>query len=418
MIPNQNPQLTERLALIWKQSVERLTEQAAAKASFGYVDLTKLPVQVDALKLIEEKKARAIKVAAFERKGNLIAVAALDPQSPTTKEVVLDLKKQGFASRVFLVSPASLTYAWTFYQYAPKIIVHDQSRVDIKSERVSELEKELVSIAQVEDALRKMLPTNPNPGSVLEVMLAGAFVSRASDVHFEPGEKSVRLRYRIDGALRDIFTNLPRDLYQLLLSRVKILSNLRLNVSNVAQDGRFTIGLGDIEIELRVSAIPSEFGETIVLRVLDPRVIALTMADLGMRSDDLAIAERQLKSPNGMILNTGPTGSGKTTTLYAFLQKLLTPELKIITIEDPIEYHLAGIEQTQVDAKSGYTFSNGLQAIMRQDPDAILVGEIRDKDTAGIAIQAALTGHLVFSTLHTNSAAGVIPRLLDLGAPQ
>jgi type II secretory ATPase GspE/PulE/Tfp pilus assembly ATPase PilB-like protein len=197
-----------------------------------------------------------------------------------------------------------------------------------------------------------------------------------------------------------------------------LLASLRLNITNVAQDGRFTVGLGGVQIELRISVIPSEFGETIVMRILDPRVIQLKMADLGMRPDDLAIVEDQLKAPNGMILNTGPTGSGKTTTLYAFLRSVASPEIKIITIEDPIEYHLTGIEQTQVDLRSGYTFSNGLQAMMRQDPDVILVGEIRDKDTAEIAIQAALTGHLVFSTLHTNSAAGVIPRLLDLGAPQ
>ena len=188
-----------------------------------------------------------------------------------------------------------------------------------------------------------------------------------------------------------------------------------MNVRDEAQDGRFTIGLGGKEIEMRVAVAPSEFGEVIVMRVLDPDAINLSLKDLGFRKDDLEIIEAELKRPNGLILNTGPTGSGKTTTLYAFLKHKNSPEIKIITIEDPIEYHLVGIEQTQVDPEANYTFVNGLKSIMRQDPDVILIGEVRDKETAEIAIQAALTGHLVFSTVHANQAAGAIPRLIDLG---
>jgi type IV pilus assembly protein PilB len=204
----------------------------------------------------------------------------------------------------------------------------------------------------------------------------------------------------------------------MILLRIKLLCNLRLNISTISQDGAFSVKLGNLEIELRVAIAPSEFGEAIVMRVLDPRSIEITMAQLGFRDDDLAIVQESLRAPNGMILNTGPTGSGKTTTLYAFLRTLATPDIKVITIEDPIEYHLAGIEQTQTNEKQGYTFANGLRSMMRQDPDIILVGEIRDKETADIALQAALTGHLVFSTLHTNSSSGVIPRLIDLGAQQ
>ena len=180
------------------------------------------------------------------------------------------------------------------------------------------------------------------------------------------------------------------------MSRIKLLSNLKLNIRDEAQDGRYTIGLGKKEIEIRVAVAPSEFGEVVVMRILDPDAINLNLQDLGFRKDDLDIVEAELKRPNGMILNTGPTGSGKTTTLYAFLKRASAPEIKIITIEDPIEYHLAGIEQTQVDPEANYTFVNGLRSIMRQDPDMILIGEIRDKETAEIAIQAALTGHLVF----------------------
>jgi type II secretory ATPase GspE/PulE/Tfp pilus assembly ATPase PilB-like protein len=194
-----------------------------------------------------------------------------------------------------------------------------------------------------------------------------------------------------------------------------LLSNLKLNVRDEPQDGRFTINLANKDVEVRVAIAPSEFGEVVVMRLLDPDAINLTLQDLGLRDDDLEIAKEQLDRPHGMVLNTGPTGSGKTTTLYAFLRHKNTPDMKIITIEDPIEYHLEGIEQTQVDEEAGYTFGSGLRSLMRQDPDVILVGEIRDKETAEIAVQAALTGHLVLSTVHANEAAAAIPRLLDLG---
>ena len=194
-----------------------------------------------------------------------------------------------------------------------------------------------------------------------------------------------------------------------------MLCHVRLNVTNEPQDGRFAIAVAGKEVEFRVSFIPSQFGETIVMRALDPANLKTKLEDIGFRADDLEIIKTELKRPNGMILNTGPTGSGKTTTLYAFLLTVRTPEIKIITIEDPIEYELSGIEQTQVDQAGHYTFADGLRSIMRQDPDVILVGEVRDKDTAEIALQAALTGHLVFSTVHANSAAGAVPRLVDLG---
>ncbi len=197
---------------------------------------------------------------------------------------------------------------------------------------------------------------------------------------------------------------------------MKLVSGLKINVSDAAQDGRFTTTLKQEDIEVRTSVIPSEYGETVVMRVLDPKTISLSLTDLGLRPDDREIIDRELKRPNGTILVTGPTGSGKTTSLYAFLKAVKSSELKIITIEDPIEYHLDGIEQTQVDPGSGYTFSTGLRSILRQDPDIILVGEIRDLETAEIGMHAALTGHLVFSTLHTNDAAGAVPRLVDLGA--
>ncbi len=247
------------------------------------------------------------------------------------------------------------------------------------------------------------------------IMLAGIILS-ASDIHFEPEEKSVRLRIRLDGMLHDV-SDIPNEIYHSLLSRIKLLASLKLNVHDKPQDGSFTINMGETmpEIEIRTSSLPASFGESIVMRILNPESLK-SIEELGLRQDLLKIFKNEIAKPNGMIIVTGPTGSGKTTTLYAFLKYLLKPEIKIITIEDPIEYRLKGVSQTQVDQKKGYDFASGLRSIVRQDPDVILVGEIRDLETAKISLQAALTGHLVFSTLHTNDAAGTIPRLTSLGA--
>ena len=253
-----------------------------------------------------------------------------------------------------------------------------------------------------------------------EVILGGAINLEASDIHIEPREKETKIRIRIDGILQDA-TKFEREISEGLLNRVKLLSGIKLNITDRPQDGRFSIAMepsttiGGGPIEVRASTLPSEYGETLVLRILNPKTL-IKLEALGLRKDLLETFEREIKKPNGMIIVTGPTGSGKTTTLYAFLKRVQKPEIKIITIEDPIEYHLEGISQTQVDPKKGYDFASGLKSIMRQDPDVILVGEIRDLETAEIALQAALTGHLVFATLHTNDAAGTVARLTSLGA--
>ena len=248
---------------------------------------------------------------------------------------------------------------------------------------------------------------------ILEIILGGALSLDASDIHIEPLEEKTKIRARIDGVLQDILF-LEKPIYENLLSRIKLLSGIKLNISDRPQDGRFSTLIEKTAIEIRTSTLPAEFGESIVLRILNPKSL-IDLEALGLKKDLLDIFNEEIKKPNGMIIVTGPTGSGKTTTLYAFLKKIQKPEIKIITIEDPIEYHLEGISQTQVDPVHGYDFANGLKSIMRQDPDVILVGEIRDLETASIALQAALTGHLVFTTLHTNDAAGTIARLQALG---
>ena len=252
-----------------------------------------------------------------------------------------------------------------------------------------------------------------NTSELLEIILSGAIKLDASDIHIEPEEEKAKLRIRMDGILQDVLF-FEKKIYQSLVSRIKLLSELKLNVSDRPQDGRFSILSSETPIEIRTSSLPAEYGEAIVMRILNPKSLIDAEA-LGLREDLTKIFNKEIEKPNGMIVVTGPTGCGKTTTLYAILKKLNQPEVKIITIEDPIEYHLEGISQTQVDPKKGYDFASGLRSIMRQDPDIVLVGEIRDFETAKIALQAALTGHLVLSTLHTNDAAGTIARLQALG---
>ena len=242
--------------------------------------------------------------------------------------------------------------------------------------------------------------------------MGGALSLGASDVHLEPEEEGVRMRYRLDGVLIEVLM-FDAPTYALISSRIKLLSGLKLNIKNAAQDGRFSIQVNEKEIEIRTSILPGAYAETIVMRVLDPATIALPMEALGFDTYLMQIFKQEISKPNGMILNTGPTGSGKTTTLYAFLRQVHRPEVKIVTIEDPIEYHLPGIVQTQVS--KDYTFAEGLRSTLRQDPDIIMVGEIRDAEVASTAVHASLTGHLVFSTLHTNDAAGTFPRLIDMG---
>jgi len=255
---------------------------------------------------------------------------------------------------------------------------------------------------------------NQKTTDLVDMIFAGALMLSTSDVHIEPQEGQARLRIRLDGVLQDV-AFFDSKTYSGLISRIKLLSKIKLNVTDKPQDGRFSILVDELPVEIRTSSLPSEYGESIVMRILNPKNL-IGLEALGLRKDLYDLFTKEITKPNGMILVTGPTGSGKTTTLYAFLKKIQNPEIKIITIEDPIEYHLAGVSQTQVAPDKGYDFSDGLRSIVRQDPDVILVGEIRDLETAKIALQAALTGHLVLSTLHTNDAAGTIPRLVDLGA--
>ena len=388
----------------------------AQRHKLPYIDLSATSVNTDALRLIPEKQARKTGVAAFSISGKKLLIAVISPKKDLLGPIEDDLQRQGYKTTFYMASKPSLERAWSLYKevsYAKETEagVFDISKTELEN-TVGEIQsindlKQIISSITTKSAKRKI-------SRLLEIILAGAISTEASDIHIEPEKLATRLRFRLDGVLNDI-CDIDHSTYSFLLSRIKLLSGLKLNVRKSAQDGRFSVKLGNSEIEIRSSVLPGEYGESVVLRILNPETIKISLEKLGIEELLFKELEKQLKKPNGMILTTGPTGSGKTTTLYAFLKKVYRPEIKIITLENPIEYHFKGITQTQIEKNSDYGFLSGLRSILRQDPDVIMVGEIRDKETAGVAINAALTGHLVFSTLHTNDAAGVIPRLVDLG---
>ncbi len=415
MLPTQTTSLHKKIGEIRREAEERDGKRRAEKSGVAYADLRKAPVSLEALKLIPEEEAKRARVAAIELKAREVALAAYDPQSPLVKKIIQSLAEKQYAAKVFVASLSGLEEAWHFYQFVSAEAGDITGKVEIEKQGLEELLARLKTVSAVEAEFGTLNFQTTATSNLLRTILAGALANRASDIHLESEERSVKIRFRLDGILHDIFEKLPVRNYDALLSRIKLLSGLKINVRGEPQDGRFTIQLAKKEVEVRVSIIPSEFGEAVVMRLLDPDAIGVELENLGLRADDLEIVKREIAKPHGLILNTGPTGSGKTTTLYAFLKKIVSPEVKVITVEDPIEYRISGIEQTQVDPEAKYTFASGLRAIVRQDPDVILVGEIRDKETADITMQASLTGHMVLSTLHTNDAIGAVPRLIDLG---
>jgi len=340
------------------------------------------------------------------------------PESDKVKQLAKMLADQGYDVTLYMCSQESLRLAWQRYADLSYATETKAGVFELSSEELEQLMGIVSHIDDIGKLINEAIELKKayRITRILEVILAGGLATGASDIHFEPEETQVRLRYRLDGVLIDVLS-FDQETYRLMLSRLKLLSGLKLNITDEAQDGRFSIKIKGDEIELRTSILPGNYAETLVLRILNPKSIGVPLEALGIEPKLLERIMREVAKPNGMILTTGPTGSGKTTTLYAFLRKVNEPGNKIITIEDPIEYHLQGIVQTQVDKKN-YSFANGLRSALRQDPDIIMVGEIRDGEVAEVAINAALTGHLVFSTLHTNDAAGSFPRLIDLGVDE
>lgn len=392
---------------------EDVTQIISQKYGLTYADLSMHLIDTDALRLIPEAAAKQAECAAFAKTSKNVSVAIKNPNNPALAAVLADLAGREYHVTQFLVSKRSLDKALARYADLSYAV---QSKAGVFSiDGADALRAEITSLATLKTHLDAALAEKSldRVSRVLEGVLAGALALRASDIHFEPEETETKLRLRLDGLLMDAYFFDPAAYHQ-INSRLKVLSEVKLNLSDRAQDGRFSITDGAKQIEVRSSFIPGSYGESIVMRLLDPETTKIPFASLGINEKLLKRLQIEIRRSNGMLLTTGPTGSGKTTTLYSFLREIHQPDIKIVTIEDPVEYHLDGIVQTQVD--KNYTFAEGLRSIVRQDPDVIMVGEIRDGDTAEIAIQAALTGHFVFSTLHTNNAAGTFPRLVDLGA--
>lgn len=404
----------ERLHELRLREEEALAEMLSHKYGVDYVDLTSKSIDTDALGLVPEKDARATEIAAFRKQNKLVFVAMRAPERPDALSQIQNIERLGYQVRRFIVSQASLEHAWDRYHDISYATQTEAGVLTLSNDTIQEMLQKLKTLADVKAEIAQ------NAGSkdthrisrVLEILMGGALSLGASDIHLEPQDEDVRMRYRLDGVLVEVL-GFDTPTYALISARIKLLSGLKLNIKNMAQDGRFSIVVGGKEIEIRTSVLPGASAETIVMRILDPSTIALPMEALGFDKYLMEVFHREIAKPNGMILNTGPTGSGKTTTLYAFLRQVHSPEIKIVTIEDPIEYHLPGIVQTQVS--KDYSFAQGLRSTLRQDPDVIMVGEIRDAEVAATAVHASLTGHLVFSTLHTNDAGGTFPRLIDMG---
>lgn len=379
---------------------ESFVKAKAIALDVPYVNLKEQKVDQMILKNLSKELAKKYMAVPFAIQNTSLCIAMTDPNNVQVIEFVE--KKSGMQVLPYLASEDGIKNVIDQYQDIGSEVSEALKNVEI------EPGIDIKNLNQVSDLMQDA-PVTRAVNTIMEY----AAKSKASDVHIEPREKNVKVRYRIDGVLHDTM-NLPIHIHSALVSRIKILSNLKIDEHRIPQDGRFTIKVDNHDIDLRVSLSPTVFGEKVVIRLLDKSAGVINLEDMGLRGKAYKIVEAGTKRPHGMVLSTGPTGSGKSTTLYALLNKMNNPGVNIVTLEDPVEYKLEGINQIQINSAVGLTFASGLRSILRQDPDVIMVGEVRDGETAQLAVQSALTGHTVLSTLHTNSAAGVLPRLLDM----
>ena len=396
------------LVSLGKISEDDLRRAQAYIFGIPFVDLKSQKIDFSILSLIPEPIARKNNIIAFRKNIDSLEVAMLDTQDLSSIEFIK--KKVGLKILPRLTDSDSIKSAILQYQKSLKAEFGDLIQKDVqalKNVDISNGKDESIG-----DSLKKMAEDLPVV-RIVDTLLKHAILQNSSDIHIECMENDVLVRYRIDGILHDAMI-LPKNAATSITARIKVLSNLKLDEKRLPQDGRFKIELNGEKVSFRVSIIPTYFGEKTVMRILRENVGAYSLESMGFHGINLERVHEATKQANGMILTTGPTGSGKTTTLYTILELLNTPNVNIATIEDPIEYQMPRVNQTQVKPEIGFTFSNGLRSLVRQDPDIIMVGEIRDNETASLAVNAALTGHLVLSTLHTNSAAGAIPRFIDM----
>jgi len=393
-----------------KISEDDLRRAQAYVMGIPFVDLVNQKIDLSVLSLIPEPLARKNNIVSFRKNIDSLEVAMLDIRNLSTIEFIK--KKVGLKILPRLTDSSSIKSAILQYQKSLKAEFGDLIQDDIKNLKNSGSLEVDTKNETIEESLKKMAEDLPVI-RIVETLLKHAALQNASDIHIECMENDVLVRYRIDGILHDAMV-LPKMAATSITARIKVLSNLKLDEKRLPQDGRFNIDINGERISFRVSVIPTYYGEKTVMRLLRENVGSYTMESMGFHGVNLERVHEAMRQATGMILTTGPTGSGKTTTLYTILELLNSPDVNIATIEDPIEYQVARVNQTQVKPEIGFTFANGLRSLVRQDPDIIMVGEIRDNETASLAVNAALTGHVVLSTLHTNSAAGAIPRLLDM----
>lgn len=395
------------------KELEEETNRKADAGGFPYLNLVSFPISENALIALDRHVALENKTICFFNDGAEVRVGAMAPDEKT-KEIMADILKNstfGGHGQIYQISQNSFDFAYKSYDRLPEI--RDvKYGVEITAQQLNDLKDKVSNFG----LLNGLLNEEKNMTNIIAIIIAGSLESGASDIHIEAEENEVILRYRIDGVLQRVAT-MAKSFWQKLDSRIKNIAGLKINVTAVPQDGRITIYLGENDkLELRVSTLPTAYGESIVMRLLKSSATNLKFEDLGLRGKAYEDLKKGIEKTTGMVVTTGPTGSGKTTTLYAILNKLNDGETKIITLEDPVEYKLKGISQSQIEHSKGYSFASGLRSLMRQDPDVIMVGELRDTETVEVAIEAALTGHKVVSTIHTNDAAGAIPRFLSMGA--
>lgn len=390
-------------------SSEQLTKTTAHVTKVPYVNLTEARVDPKVLALLPQEIAERYMAVPLGEMQNRLVVAMLDADNIQAVDFLSN--KIGRPLKVYAASEEGIRLI--LKQYALYIDGRVTDAVAGSTEGGTKAQDNTAPIDPKNSAIKTIVQDSPI-SKALSAILEYAVKNRASDVHIEPTEKELKIRCRVDGMLREIM-KLPKSTEPALVSRVKILSNLKIDEHRIPQDGQFTVHVANKEIDLRIAISPVVWGEQVVIRLLDKTGTSLKLEDMGYRGRALRTIRDGLKQSNGMILTSGPTGSGKSTSMYALLQEIKNDEINIVTLEDPVEYKIAGINQIQVNPEVGLTFATGLRSILRQDPDVVMIGEIRDKETASLAVQAALTGHLVFATLHTNSAAGILPRLLDMG---
>ncbi|MBP5674995.1 type II/IV secretion system protein [Candidatus Saccharibacteria bacterium] len=379
---------------------ETISHATAEVLKVPYVNLNNVRMDQEILTLVPHDVAERSVVIPLGEKGGTIYIAMLDAQNVQSIDYLSTLVQKPI--RTVMASERGLRAALAQY-------TGDFSAVQnaVKSTNQEEAQKKANSDV-------KTITQDSPISKALATILEYAARAKASDIHIEPLENALVIRCRIDGVLRKVM-ELPKSIEPALISRIKILSNLKIDEHRIPQDGQFTVMVSDKEVDLRIAISPVVWGEQVVIRLLDKTGTSLDVETMGMAGHALAMVDRGIAKPNGMILTSGPTGSGKSTTLYALITKIFDEKINIVTLEDPVEYKMDGVNQIQVNVDAGLTFAAGLRSILRQDPDVVMVGEIRDSETANLAVQAALTGHLVLSTLHTNSAAGILPRLLDMG---